>query len=437
MMLERMRMERELAELGIGEQGTQKTAKAKAKKTPTGIDMLYALIPNKGKGLVHVIDTTVMLGMLFPDDAAAKTLAKAISASTSAKALAQSHGLWGLLALGDTSTGSTLDVAKAKTELQPRAKGPKLDSSMLDALASAPSAAPGAWTLSWFADLELQRMRARGLRGDLPPGAGDVTLDSKTSSISSVKLEVLFGIEGAKDLPDEKTTVLRAIDTLSKKVRAAKKSTAKARVAACMAGYTKSKPLRVILSKLKPNTVFGDPVTALVFTSDADATSGNASLRKPAMRLPQTVIAFAALDEVLAHELVHYHLMRESVGTDALFATAQPGLALAGPPRVQRLAEWLAYFHLAAQEEVFTFDLVASLYPPRPKVATEYEDFLTESRAAFNAIGATLTQQTTTIPGPKKKWTFGRDVPSALPTLKYSDVGPIARALAKFPRAKT
>jgi hypothetical protein len=439
-MRERLRFEREIADLDLygpapqreRPEGTGRPAPARK----SGVAQLMDLIPRKG--VAHDIAAVSDLTELF-DEAQAQDLATRIRASPPASKLAKQHGLWALVALGDTLGPKGLDVAAAEAALAPRDKSQPLKRSDIDAVIGVGETVAGDWQSAWFGDLRVARMRALGLKGPPPPGSGDATVDTRTSSVSGLDVKVLFAQDSPRNFADAKRDVLLALDHLSKDVAKVKVKTTRQMMQECMGGFTDKDPLRVMVAAMRPDDALADPVTALVYTSDDDV--GTPALRRPIIRLPEVFITAATqkgLPLPLMHELIHYHLMRHKAGSDAMRERARPGLALASPARLQRLALWFVAYFMNAQEEVFTFEHVALAFPPLPKVTQGYRDFLTKSRDLFKALGVTLKTDKTKIPAPATgvKWEIVREIPTAFPALRYVD-GPRLREMIKlFPTAK-
>jgi hypothetical protein len=434
---ERQRFERELADLDLREYDVPPPGQAAiATKQPSSIDQLMNLIPRKG--LINDIYTVSQLADLF-DETQAKLLATRVRASLAAKKLAKQYGIWALVALHDTSGSTGLDVKAAEAALQPRNKKHLLDRATLDAVMNAGKQLPGEWERAWFTDLRVARMRVLGLRGDPPPSM-EPLVDSRTSSVTGMKLEILFAADTSRDLSNSKRDVLLALNQLSRNVATLSAKADRQKMQECMSGFTTGAPLRILIAAVRPDDIGLDPVTAMVYLSDADV--GNPTLRKPVIRLPEAFIISATqsgLPRPIVHELVHFHLMRHAVGSNAIWDQTRAGLTLAGPTRLQRLASWLVFFHLAAQEEIFTFGHVARAFSPLPKVESEYRKYVAKSREVLKTLGASLTTQKTTIstPATRATWQIEWEFPRALSPLRYVD-GPMLReTLAMFPTAKT
>jgi hypothetical protein len=403
-------------------------------RSPTWQSRLMGLFDRKR--IANEALTLTQIGALFTESRGNQLFAQ-MRADATARKFVKESGIWGLVALEDTADSGGLHVDAARSALRPRDEKEALQRSAVEALIGVPEGLPDRWEGAWFIDLHVARMRSLGLKGDPPPGLGAASVDTTTSTVTGLSLRVLFAADTSRDMSAHKSEVMLALHELSRRLSKVANPSVRKRLQACLAGFTNAAPLRILIAGIRLDGFALDPVTALVYVSDADV--GNPARRKPVIRLPEAFITAAGqsgLPTPLLHELIHVHLMRHSIGSSAAWERARTGLALAGPRRLQRLASWLVYFHLSAQEEIFTFEHVALAFPPAPKIVADYRTFLTKSSKVLAYLGATFTKDQTTIPG-VKTWIIEREVPSNLSSLRYVDGPRFREALALFPAAKT
>lgn len=144
--------------------------------------------------------------------------------------------------------------------------------------------------------------------------------------------------------------------------------------------------------------------------------------------------------EAILHEMVHVMLIGKGVSAVQMWQAAQAGM-VSGPDEVKRLAEDVLFRYVRAQEEIFVYTAIGSIYSGFAANKDHYVDFLKLVEAWLHDIGAKLDKpKTTTIDvkekigeGKKKQavsWSIGYTLPKPM-KLDATQVD-VLKALQKF-----
>jgi hypothetical protein len=147
--------------------------------------------------------------------------------------------------------------------------------------------------------------------------------------------------------------------------------------------------------------------------------------------------------EAILHEMVHVMLIGKGVSAGQVWQAAKAGM-VTGPDEVKQLAEDVLFRYVRAQEEIFVYTAIGSVYSGFAANKDHYVDFMTLVEALLHDIGAKLEKPKTTkidvkekIGEGKKKqavsWSIGYTLPKpmklnatqvdALKVLQTFDIG--------------
>ena len=231
----------------------------------------------------------------------------------------------------------------------------------------------------------------------------------------------------------------------------------RARLGEAFRGLTPSKPLNIFIATLdSPSEILTGkyiPYTDSVYIDAKDV--GDKSKLEAAIRLPlqnlaggisaktaqQTpAVSQAELKKTTLHESLHVMLINKGIGSDAQWnkLKSSASFKISGPSDAQAKGEELVRKFLIAQEEVFVYESVGTLYPPVDQVKGDFDVFIKNAERLLKKKGSTLKPVTQSISVSEKvdnktvAWSITYNQPDSL-TLTAGDIQAIDLILMVYP----
>jgi hypothetical protein len=223
-----------------------------------------------------------------------------------------------------------------------------------------------------------------------------------------------------QEIQDAKQSILNAITANSgalvpdaKAKDSAETQATHTRLGSTFAGYSREKPLIIVITRERPPDVLPNPQTGRIYISRDDV--GNESKLRTAIEIPLehvqgsiTVVGGqpkkleaaspADLAVTLLHEMLHARLI--AIGADsATIWNKYESTILSPAGKIRDRAEEIAALFVLAQEELFIYDEVAKQHGPA-KEAPKYRVFRDNAERVIRSRSARLEPITIAIPVP-------------------------------------
>jgi Domain of unknown function (DUF4157) len=232
----------------------------------------------------------------------------------------------------------------------------------------------------------------------------------------------------------------------------------RARLGEAFRDLTTTKPLNIFIATL-PNQsemVSGQfvPTTDTVYIDAKDV--GNKSKLEAAVRIPlqnlkggisprtgkkESAVSPAELKDAVLHEALHAMLIRKGIGSDAQWEKLKSGkFKINGPSDAQAKGEEIVRKFLIAQDEVFVYESVATLYKPSEgdKLKESFDSFIKNAKSFLIRKGAKMSTAKYSVSVSEKvdkkavPWNITYELPDSL-TLTAEDSKVIDVILIGYP----
>jgi hypothetical protein len=142
---------------------------------------------------------------------------------------------------------------------------------------------------------------------------------------------------------------------------------------------------------------------------------------------PSNVTALDAQQakEAVLHEMVHVMLIGKGVAAVQVWPEARAGM-VTGPDEVKRLAEDVLFRYVRAQEEVFVYNAIGSIYTGFAANKDHYVDFMKLVEAFLHDVGAKLEKPKVTKIDVKERIGEGKKKEGVTWSISYTLPKPMA-----------
>jgi hypothetical protein len=402
-----------------------------------------------------------------------ETHVRMIHANPAARKVVTEHGVPGIVALFDTRREDQLDPEAAKralAEFPDRYKHESLDRLRFRTPARE---APRSF---WFEEPGKQRVEERG-EGEFPLTRSELRqkvfvesdlskamagpsvvfvrfaypeVDLGSKKVTKAKNEILNGIAGAM-------AELTGLPPASSAEGRRGQLEVRARLAEAWRGFDRESPLNVYIAT-EPTLEFETSQVALftdrVYVRLEDV--GNPSKLRASIRVPLIMLEGgilptaggirnvpaatpAELEGSMLHEALHAMLVRRASDANAIWEASRSNLIAKGNPNAVSKFVELVRKYLITQEEIFTYENEATLYPPVSPNKAKYDAFLKYVTLFMQRRKVSLTSVSRSIAVQKKAgkkqvaWAITYQVPAGALEFTVGDLEALDLLLTLYP----